>query len=431
MVRSGSGRKLNSGYDGPTDDKETQSQTKIDSPFANPSGNIYQRAADFWAVLGWALNCSCQPAIAAKGMYAKRWLAWIQWLNVHVAILEDDWEIRFREGQCERSMIWSYVRSQSEHGRYRRIMRALFADGGTKSMNEFREVFKNELKEAKRQDDELDLLKRNREKREKEREQVDVEKEVYGDYAMMEEDEYEVEDEDVTMTNPMDLKPRRSRSRRTASGRVTPKTSNSSLRSEHEDSEAEDGQQINVLGPLESVALRLRIMHLLSHLAGALEKEFMPLDELYTLFVEFIKPLPLQTFQQVVLPLEPVFSADAQSTLLEMILHRLLDSAAPNERKEPYLTQKKMEIYYLPFAANKTSIIDNVKVSILLEALLRLLARTGLLKNRSELANAVETGIAARCNKAGESRRKSKQTNSFKDLLEESGERMRLVLEIL
>jgi hypothetical protein len=172
----------------------------------------------------------------------------------------------------------------------------------------------------------------------------------------------------------------------------------------------------------------MRLLHLLSNLASQLPAEFMQAEELYTLFVEFIRPLPLPTFQLIVLPsIFDAFSENSHITLCELLLQRMLEPAAPNTREDRFLTQRKMEKFYLPYAANKSTKVDNAKVSLLLESMLRYFFMAGSLQPKPALREALEAGITARSEKAAIAPHKGSKNDDGVALawLKESGERMR------
>lgn len=103
-----------------------------------------------------------------------------------------------------------------------------------------------------------------------------------------------------------------------------------------------------------------------------------------------------------------------------------------------------MESCYLPYAATSASVVDNAKVSLCVETLLRNLAGAGKLRGGVGLEEAVMRGIQRRCQKAGggrgegggnkgsrAARRREGQEEevvAWKWLLE-SGERLRDVVE--
>ena len=334
-------------------------------------------------------------------------------------VLEDDWEVRSAAEECERSLVCQYVTTAAGgYGSHRRILRAIFADGREKATNEFKEVFKNELKEPTKDAGEV-------KKREVD---VDVEEEIYGDYMAKDDDDFSEED---VLSGTV----KRVRTREPSTRRVTPRNSTASLRAEYESGESEiPNGMATLLGGAESLSLRLRLMHLLSNLAGHLPEKFMEAEELYTLFVEFVRPLPVPTFQLIVLPsIFPIFSENAHLTLCELLLQRMLEPAAPSKREERYLTQLKIEKFYLPYAANKATHVDNAKVSLLLESMLRYFSMAGSLKPKPTLRKALEAGIEARIGKATSGPQKASKAGDgiAWAWLTESGERMREIVSRL
>ncbi|ERF71259.1 hypothetical protein EPUS_05311 [Endocarpon pusillum Z07020] len=386
---------------------------KIENQYAQGE-SLYSRAEDFWHAVGWAFNCS--------KLHPKRWERWVLWLDWMVTVLEDDWRDR-EEVDSKGSLIWSYISHASGgSGRNRRILRSIFANGTTKAVNEFRQVFRNELKEPRKEDAE----------RVKKREvDVDVEAEVYGDYLAKDEDEASEDEADSTFFA------KRTRTRDPSLRRVTSKASASSLNSAYDEGEelSEDGPA--VLGGSDSLRLRMRLLQLLSDVSIKLPDDFETGNKLYTMFVEFIRPLPLATFQRVISPaaVPETFSIDAQTTLCEFLLTRsLLEAAAPNTA-EPYLRQSKMEECYLPFAATSPSVADNAKVSLCLETLLRHLFMAGKLTMRPALEFTIQEGIQNRCEKASDGVKKSASARRRDEIawawLLESGERLTDILSRL
>lgn len=112
-------------------------------------------------------------------------------------------------------------------------------------------------------------------------------------------------------------------------------------------------------------------------------------------------------------------------------------SSSPPSSYDDDLTQEVLEKCYLPFAANTTSLVDNAKVSLLVEALLRLYAHdAGLpLDVTPALRRAVDQGIQAREAKATRDRRKKpggrmdEEETSAKAYLKGSAARLRSLLE--
>jgi hypothetical protein len=395
---------------GSTQNGRRLDDTKIESPYAQGEG-LYSNAEDFWHVVGWAFNCS--------KLHPKRWDRWVLWLEWMVSVLQDDWRTGDDKGDPKASLIWSYIKHASGgHGRNRRILRAVFASGSIKDVNEFREVFRNELKEPKREDDRI-------KKREVD---VDVEAEVYGDYMAKDDDEPSDEEADGGRFRKM------IRTRDPSLRRMTPKASASSLNSAYDEGEEVTDDGAAVLGGLNSLKLRMMLLQLLSDVSIKLPNDFETGNELYTMYVEFVRPLPLATFQAFVSPtaVPEMFSADAQTTLCEFLLTRSLLEAAAPDTAEPYLRQSKMEECYLPFAATSSSVMDNAKVSLCLESLLRHLFLAGKLTTRPALESAIQDGIQRRCEKASDGVKKSasarRREESAWAWLLESGERLSDIL---
>ena len=433
-----------------SDEDDAAAQRKANTPYAT-SESLWTRAEDFWHIVGWAFNCSC-----LEEMYASRWEYWSLWLDTMLEVLERDWRIRYSENECEESLIGQYVGIiDVGQAHYRRVMRAIFANSGSKSRNEFREIFRNELKPPK--SDAAKFKKR----------QVDVkvDEEIYGDYLVNHSDSSS-DDEPLATTT---ASKRSQRTRTPSSRRLTPRTSNSSIRSTHSNMSLDDltestTSKSSTLGGPHSLHLRLRLLHLLSHLAGAIPESFMELDELYILFVEFIRPLPLSIFQQIISPstaaVYGVWSIDAQTTLCEFLLSRMLESAASTstsksapsttatagtrfEEESKHITQQKLLRASAPWAASKPDVVSQAKASLLIESLLRLLLVRGkLVAKGADLKEAIVSGIQRRLERViegGEVSRSRKRKGRGGDVvsqqeeeawkwLVESGERMTLLV---
>lgn len=391
------------------DDSSDENAESIDLELARGS-SLWSRAEDFWHLVGWAFNCSI--------LHPKRWARWKLLLELICEILEDDWKERLKLSQTEyssnttesepvnkkhrrediltESLIYKYTFSASEVlGRDRRMLRAIFADGTPAAVNEFREVFHNEPKENKK---DTDTLK----KREVD---VNIDEGVFGDYLDVKDYEFQGEsiEDPITHSHTTDTfgkRPTRPKRSRTACGSRpdhpkhlrTEASSDLLPKLEHDD--------ITHLGDLATLALRQRLLSLLSGVSFHLPKEFMPISDLYSLFVEFIRHLPLPTFQLFVSPSVLLnFPSDAQTSLCEMLLFVLIENSAPAST-ESYISQNKLQKCYLPYTASTNSVIDNAKVSILLESLLRVLIPGTHLVLNDELKEAVEVGIMARGEKA-------------------------------
>lgn len=388
------------------------------------AGSLWSRAEDFWNVVGWAFNCSV--------LYPRRWTRWQLWLEFMCDVLEDDWAERVRRVEemdsksarssklLRTSLIMKYIEGTSGiSGQHRKILRAIFANGSSPSVHEFREVFHKETKE-------LDKKSDTPKKREAD---VNIEEEIYGDYLANSDEGNEEES-----PKPAEERPTRAKRTRTAAAATAAANTETRMHPSYKESEATQSAQAALdLGDVPAFALRQRLLQLLSTVSDSLPNEFMHLDDLYHLFVEFMRHLPLASFQLMVSsPIISGFSAAARPTLCELLLYRLLESDAPSS-SEPYLTQDKLEECFLPYAANAANAVDNTKVSILLETLLRSMATNGMLHIRPSLKEAVEYGIEARGEKAFSDTKKSHMKQQEEDVgvlwLVESAERITYMMD--
>ncbi|PLB40089.1 uncharacterized protein BDW47DRAFT_124028 [Aspergillus candidus] len=431
------------------------------------SAALWSRAEDFWHAVGWAFNCSV--------LHRERWDRWRVWLEFMCEVLEDDWRERMRlaevaalqnnndapNGTAKRrlrnrtdnqdqhtavlrdSLICRYITDPSAgFGRNRRILRAVFADGSSSAVSEFRQVFHNELRPLRNTggDPPGNIKKREVE--------VNVDQGVYGDYLTEKDDD----DDDLSTTEKgtpsrKTKRPRRATRSTTTTGDTTietrpqqspppPSTTNTPLTND-----------ASLLGGLTSLSLRQRLLELLSQVSQKLPREFLPLEDLYHLFVENIRHQPLPIYQALISPSTLSYlSPAAHTTLCEFLLYRLRESAAPDSN-EDYLNQTKLESCFLPFAASTAAVADNAKMSIALEALVMLLAQSDLLTVTDGFRSAVECGIEARAEKVqtegaqaatggggggGRGRGKGRVAEDVEwSWLIESGERLMFLLEVV
>lgn len=410
--------------------------------------SLYNLADDFWAVVGWALNCSCLP-----GSYDTRWSHWLLWLEYMLETLETDWTLREEEGTCDQSLLWQYIKSaDGGNAKGRRVLRAIFADGSATALREFRAIFPKELKERKQERKEL----KNPEVR------VDIDEDIYGDW-MQESDSSSTTDEGTAAAQQLEpISTRPSKRLRTRSPstrrRMTPRATKS-LHTDHEDSEestTENNSTDHGLGPPESMRIRLRLLQLLSHVSAhheftssTSEVNWPDPHELFTLFVEFVRPLPLPTFQQFALPTNSRSSsvgrgltAETRMALCEFLLQRVVDSEHTSRTSTfAPMTVERLVQNYLPYASGKNTVEFQAKVSVLLESVLRQLARDNNIAadQREDVLGVLEEGIAVRAAKARDvragGRYKRAATSGQEELaarvLEDSGVRMKFVLERL
>ncbi|CEL05297.1 hypothetical protein ASPCAL06415 [Aspergillus calidoustus] len=382
------------------------------------SASVWSRAEDFWHAVGWAFNCSV--------LHPARWERWRVWLEFMCEILEDDWSERLRRKEnepskttkdgegLEGSLIVQYINnSMAGFGRNRRILRSIFADGTTHFVNEFREVFHNEVK--------LSRKKTPKEKENKKREAaVDIEADEYADFYLS--SDYD------TSSSTGDRESKRPRRSRGATRKSAADKSKSNI-----DSLPNPILPTAALGDTASLALRQRLLQLLSTVSEALPNHLMELQDLYHLYVEFIRPLPLPIYQSFVSPFAlPHFTPAAQTTLCELLLFRLRETAAPQSEKA-YLDQAKLELCFLPYATATSSLSDNAKMSITLEALIILLADDNLLVVTDDTKRLMQTGIIRRAEKAQYETRKNQLARMSEDMewswLCESAERLRFLVD--
>lgn len=387
------------------------------------SKSIWSRAEDFWHVVGWTFNCSV--------LYPQRWERWLVWLEFMCWAMEVDWKRRevissasdmdVPEGVMKDSLIWKFIAPDSAvYGRDRRILRAIFADGSPASLTEFREIFKNELKEPQQE---------NETPNKKKRAEVNIDADEYGDYLLQDDDESDTQDKSI-----------RTRPKRARRGtRAADHTVKGTLEEEESRRWADEVRSKGVIasyGGFQSLALRQRLLSLLTKVSLAIPKAFMSPNDLYHLFVENIRHLPLPVFQAFVSPTTlPWMSPDAQSTLCEALIWRMRESSGPHSN-DAFLHQKKLQECYLPYAANTASAVDNAKISILLESLIVLLARNDSLRNTPLLREAVVTGNERRIAKAEAEIRRNKASRKLEDeewswLVESADRLLYLVQDIL
>lgn len=426
---------------------DVANDNKLSISYAD-TDSIFCLAEDFWALAGWALNCSCIP-----GTYAARWDYYAPYLDHMLDVLETDWALHEGTDDLQQSLLWLYVKhSIGGNARGRRILRAIFADGSESSLNEFREVFRKELKSPKSDTDEV----------KKQEVAVDIDEDIYGDW--MQEDESTTEDEldagnDLRLNSLLERQNKRLRTRTPSSRRkLTPRTSKKSLRVqslEHEDSDVSMSDALitqQSLGGPESIAVRIRLMSLLINVSTWMELiksrndfSFPHLQELYTLFVEFIRPLPLNVFQRFVMPSTMTTSASSPwitsarlSTLCEFILQRMIDRGTHKRGTFEPMTQSRLITDYLPFSAFRSTAEAQAKVSLLLESVLRHVSKEGpeTLQRSEKLQEAFQEGVNKRATKAedaGEGRKKldAKEEDLARLILTESAARMKLTIDAL
>lgn len=356
--RGGSGRRRTTGEnaDLPADGSEG-----IDTELAN-AGSLWARAEDFWQVVGWCFNCSI--------LHKRRWERWSAWLKYMLEVLEADWDTREHgEGDAsrEKSLIMKYINSGTTTvGGQRRMLRAIFADGGTKPVAEFNEIWKNETKELKKDTD----IKKAEKK-------IDIEANDYGDYM---DDENDDDDDDL---------------------QDSPDEASSSPPEQTTPPQPQQATTPNVassLGGMDALTLRLRLLSLLSKVSAVLPTHFTDPTTLYDDFLTHFRALPLPAFFLALSPpLLRAFTPAAASSLVQYILRSLIAAAAPLPLNDD-ISQDILERSYLPFAANNAGSLNdnNARVSLCVETLLRLVDFHIGLAWTPGLQEAAEEGVRAR-----------------------------------
>ncbi|RMZ12857.1 hypothetical protein D0860_02799 [Hortaea werneckii] len=382
--------------------------------------SIWSNAEDFWHVLGWAFNCSI--------LHQTRWKRYLLFLDWMLSALSLDLESNAKHGAADQSILAKYLGSVGEsRNNKRRVMRAVLADGGTRSTGEFPEIWKNETKPPKRKaEDEVAQMDKKR--------KLDLEAGEFGDY-------YIDSDSDLESPAPGSLPLSRSAT-------ILPSVKGSrdpSGDEQRSQSTAGASSALASFGGLDSLKLRRQTLDLLVRLSQLSPATFLDTEDLFDLFTEFLRPLPLPVFQQLVFasPLPSSndddttrgFGINERSSLDQMLLRPLLASAAPAYH-DNCLTQDDFQTHFAPFAANTHSATDNAKVALLLEDLLRLLWRSGNLEWCEDLQTVVERGIEARREKVAFDGRRKKSQRAKEDeqavaVMEKSGERMLVILDLI
>ncbi|KND94867.1 hypothetical protein TOPH_00530 [Tolypocladium ophioglossoides CBS 100239] len=367
--------------------------------------SVWSRGQDLWTTVGWAFNTAT--------LHPHRWRYWRVWLEYMLDVLEADWGERERldreaheangktgdEPLTSRrdSMILMY-RDQQENRQpgFKRIIKALFADGGSLSSSSFSDVFEKEPRGP------------TKGSKKRKREQVlDLDKDKFGDYF----------DDGSTSSGisepPTPQRPRDTR-KEVSFGCLNP-------------------------GLAESVALRLRFFKLLSAATFVLRKRS-ELNQLYQDFTAAIKVLPLQMFSLFVTQRENPLLPETHVTITKQLFHLLLPSNYKDPRKvDPEgeavgsLTMPMLEHCYMASPANTVGLDDNVKLSLVVENAIQLLWICDMAVFTESFAEAAAKGIKAREAKAkkkrtGRARAETSDTLA-QDMLASSGERIRVLMQ--
>lgn len=170
----------------------------------------------------------------------------------------------------------------------------------------------------------------------------------------------------------------------------------------------------------------------MTRVAELCPEEFTEIEELFDLMSEFIKPLRIDSFKQLILHIH--LSPKLQAALLADIALPFLANI-PRQMRILDLDQNDLIQFFLPVRANSMVAAENVKYSFLLECLLANFFERGLLTYSTNFQVAVKAGITSRLQHAiGDGRRRSKGTSveggSGRDELRWSGERIGWYLDL-
>jgi hypothetical protein len=160
---------------------------------------------------------------------------------------------------------------------------------------------------------------------------------------------------------------------------------------------------------------------------------FTDLEDLFDLYTESLRGLPLNVFAQFLSTLQL-----PTNTLCGLLCNLLMPylTCTPKNLNIFDLSQDDLVNHFLRVPANVNTNSDNAKMSLLLEALLINMMNEGKLRIDRRFGDIVEEGIRVRKEKAiGDARRKVKgnkvvEAEARKEL-EMSAERIMAILEIL
>jgi hypothetical protein len=403
-------RRSNLYNDGTSSDEDViGDDDSIRSKFAN-ANSVWYRGQDFWAVVGWAFNCSA--------LHPNRWRYWKVWLEFMTEVLEADWNERMRLDEeaheraghatpirrtfLEDSILMMYITQRhGRNGGHKWILKSLFADGSNSCVSVFGEIFDKETKG----------LPHHRRKRKRERE-LEIENDKFGDYY---------DDESLSSGGSQPPTPQK---RMTLSSSAT------------------EPDEEPVANFDDSIELRLRLFKLLSAASFYFEKRFVELPDLYETYLGIIRLLPLPQFQHFVSDHSSPLIDTSRVTILRGLLDHMLPSSAPDPAKidpegaeDGAITTIMLNICYLPHSANTVDIEDNIKISLLLENLLQLLWSKAVLSYSSALRDAAIQGVEARETKIKKKRGRAKLDSSIdaepKKLLAQSGQRILSFIDVI
>lgn len=385
------------------------------------ANTIWNRAKDFWHIVGWAFNCSV--------MHKNRWERWDMWFKVMLPLLEKDWEARCQEAQevgrkggdaqeiYMQSLIWRYIHKEgptkeydkepTNRGQQRYIIRAILARGVEEDRTAYKPIWgDNETAGPKLE-----------EPKEKPTVKIDIENDIYGDFDYG-------NDELMGDAPSSPSKPRRFAARSAKSGPAPepfPDNLSNSIPLTTEDA-------IECLGGINAVQYRARLIALIVKVAQAIPERFVNPDGLFEIFAHDMPTLPLMIFNVLISytdldgRMQMALNANLLLNLIQMGPSDHVDFAS----FEPL--QHHLE-FYLPRRGTTKSYAQNAKVSLIYEKMFLHLLNQNVLVATPTLRQTVEAGIKERLGVWKSAKREEEEV--AKSMLEASCERLRALLALL
>jgi hypothetical protein len=357
---------------------------KLQSTYSNRR-SVFAQVESLWQVVGWSFNCATK--------WPDRWERWRLLLDFLLDLLHRTVDEQSRlwtgdEAPESGCLAFSMFQTPSD-GRNGslKIMRAIFADGSDKAINEFPEVFRGEVRRRKIAQDRPSGP----------REKLDIDRGKWGDY------DGDV-DEDVTMTDVGAL----------AAGHPA-------------------GQDDEVVDRMDIINLQARFLSLILKVSSLEDNPFADTEDALDLISEFLRPLPFDDFRHILPAIDlpaPIRSALFANTILPLL------SSANRRLSVSDIDGNSLEKQFLTQTANSCTSIEQARLSLLLENLVANLVEEGKLEYSKRLVVAAKKGIDARASKAtGDARRKFKgqgvEEEEARSELNWSGERILSYLDVI
>ncbi len=153
---------------------------------------------------------------------------------------------------------------------------------------------------------------------------------------------------------------------------------------------------------------------------------------LYDTICDTLLPLTYNDFVVILANQSYFVPQEAVSSLLQMLVSRLIDTKAPpNPWPSDGFDLPIMIKCFLPWAANTSSPVDNAKLSFCFEQMMRLLPKDrGFEIPREELLNAITAGNEARVTRCSAERVKNKRSPESVKRQKVEDERMREAIDL-